>query len=322
MAILDRRYVDQTTSLVAGGPGHRTGRGGHRPRGLVGDRARLRPGVHARARRGAALGGAGATGPRWRRASAPVARPRSRWWISHVLPRATPPDGVLLRAPTIDVSVDIASLWRRELTLSLLATDLDLDMTAPPTKADGPGIFPLPPYVEIGPLRVGIGSVRLRGGHAVIRDPEAAWTLEVAGADVTARPSAGDLDVSGRLDALRVEALGRREQIERVAVDGRLAADVLRIRKIDWHWEGDAMQLDGEIRRPWLAEPRGVPAPQGRHRPRGAREGGRSRSADRRQGAGRRRHHRSRRCATDRRPRPDPRARPCRGHGSGRRHRG
>jgi hypothetical protein len=36
---------------------------------------------------------------------------------------------VLLRAPTIDVSVDIASLWRRELTLSLLATDLDLDMT-------------------------------------------------------------------------------------------------------------------------------------------------------------------------------------------------
>ena len=35
-----------------------------------------------------------------------------------VLPRATPPGGVLLRAPTIDVSVDIASLWRRELTLS------------------------------------------------------------------------------------------------------------------------------------------------------------------------------------------------------------
>ena len=151
------------------------------------------------------------------------------------------------------MSVDIASLWRRELTLSLLATDLDLDMTAPPMKADGPGIFPLPQYVEIGPLRVGIGSVRLKGGHAVIREPEAAWTIEVAGADVTARPAAGDLDVSGRLDALRVEALGRREHIERIVVDGRLAADLLRIRQIDWRWEGEAMRLDGEMRRPWLA---------------------------------------------------------------------
>ena len=135
-------------------------------------------------------------------------------------------------------------------------------MTVPPTKADGPGIFPLPRYVEVGPLRVGIGSVRLKGGHAVIRDPEAAWTLEVAGADVTARPAAGDLDVSGRLDTLRVEALGRREQIERVAVDGRLAADLLRIRQIDWHWRGGR---DAARRRdaPSVArEPRGVPAPR------------------------------------------------------------
>ncbi len=170
----------------------------------------------------------------------------------HVLPGATPPGGLLLRVPTIDVSVDIASLWRRELTLSLLATDLHLDMTAPPVKADGPGIFPLPQYVKVGPLRVGIGSVRLKGGHVVIRDPEAAWTIEVAGADVTARPAAGDLDVSGRLDALRVEALGRREHIERIVVDGRLAADLLRIRQIDWLWEGEAMHLDGEMRRPWL----------------------------------------------------------------------
>src|SRR5580765_4913527 len=36
----------------------------------------------------------------------------------HVIRGATPHEGVLLRVRTIDVSVDIASLWRRELTLS------------------------------------------------------------------------------------------------------------------------------------------------------------------------------------------------------------
>ena len=171
----------------------------------------------------------------------------------HVLPRATPPDGVLLRAPTIDVSVDIASLWRRELTLSLLATDLDLDMTAPPMKARRAR------HLSAAPVRGDRAAPRrhrkraAQGGHAVIRGPEAAWTVEVAGADVTARPAAGDLDVSGRLDTLRVERArpprahraGRRRRPAR----GRPAphpADRLAL-------EGEAMHLDGEMRRPWLA---------------------------------------------------------------------
>ena len=111
-------------------------------------------------------------------------------------------------------------------------------------------------------------------------------TIEVAGADVTARPAAGDLDVSGRLDTLRVDALGRREQIDRVALDGRLSADLVRIRQIDWRWQGEAMHLDGEMRRPWVASRElslrvkgDVPSRRSRRQPA-------SISRDRRQGPG------------------------------------
>jgi autotransporter translocation and assembly factor TamB len=167
----------------------------------------------------------------------------------------TPPDGVLLRAAAIDVNVDIASLWRRELTISAVATDLRLDMAVPRTDAAAPSVFPLPRYFEVGPLRVGIGNIRVKGGHATIREPGADLTIEVRGADVTAWPVAGDLDVSGRLDTLRVDALGRHEQIDQVAVEGRLSADLIAIRQIGLYWQGEAMRVDGELRRPWGGSP-------------------------------------------------------------------
>src|SRR5262249_51775081 len=71
-------------------------------------------------------------------------------------------DGVLARAAAIDVSVDIASLWRREFILSAVATDLHLDATVPKTETAGPNLFPLPPYFPVGPLRIGIGSIRVK----------------------------------------------------------------------------------------------------------------------------------------------------------------
>jgi len=148
------------------------------------------------------------------------------------------PDGLLLRAAAVDVSIDIRSLWRRELTVSALATDLQFEMTTSETQTDGPGIFPLPDHVQIGPLRIGIGSARVTGSHIVIRHPQSVRTVEVGGADVTAWPVGGDLDVSGRIDMLRADAFGRREQVDQVVVDGRLSADLIRIRRLGWRWAG------------------------------------------------------------------------------------
>jgi hypothetical protein len=45
----------------------------------------------------------------------------------------TPPGALRLSAAAIDVHLDIASLWRREITLSARVTDLRLDLTLPQT---------------------------------------------------------------------------------------------------------------------------------------------------------------------------------------------
>src|SRR5262249_15349947 len=132
-------------------------------------------------------------------------------------------------------------------------TDLQFEMTTSETQTDGPGIFPLPDHVQIGPLRIGIGSARVTGSHIVIRHPQSVRTVEVGGADVTAWPVGGDLDVSGRIDMLRADAFGRREQVDQVVVDGRLSADLIRIRRLGWRWAGETIRLDGEVRRPWVA---------------------------------------------------------------------
>ncbi len=160
-----------------------------------------------------------------------------------------------LRAAAIDLSVDIASLWRRQLMVSALATDVQLDATMPATTGDGPDLFPLPDSFEAGPLRIGIGRVGVKGGDIVIRTADGDMTLELSGPVVTARPAAGDLDVSGRIETLRVAALGRREQLTQVALEGRLSADVITVRQLAWRWQGEALRLAGEVRHPWTAEP-------------------------------------------------------------------
>ena len=165
------------------------------------------------------------------------------------VPKASPA-GLAARAASIDLSVDLASLWRRRLTVSAVATDLRLDMAIPRTESTGPSLFPLPPFFQIGPLHVGIGTVRVRGARVTIRDPDTSSTVEVGGADVVAGSVAGDLDVSGRLDTLRVNAL----EVERVDLEGRLSADAISIRRVGWRWHGEAMGLEGAVRRPWAAD--------------------------------------------------------------------
>ena len=165
---------------------------------------------------------------------------------------ATAPRGVRLRAPAIHVGIDVASVWRRQITLSALATDVDLEMTIPARETTTRNIFPLPEFLEIGPLQVGVGSVRVKNGRAVIRHSDPALTVEVSSADVTARPTGGDLEIAGRLDTVRVRAAGRHEQIDRVVLDGRLSADVVRIRRIAWQWQGESTELEGEVRHPWV----------------------------------------------------------------------
>src|SRR5262245_3959336 len=141
----------------------------------------------------------------------------------------SPPGGLALRAAAIDVDVDVASVWRRQLTVSAVVTDLHLDTTVTATGASGPGLFPLPSSFELGPVRVGIRRVRITGGEVVVRVPDAAFTGHIISPDIRAWPVAGDLQIAGRLAALRVAAVGRQEQLDELALDARLGADRIEI---------------------------------------------------------------------------------------------
>ncbi len=168
---------------------------------------------------------------------------------------AAAPGGIGLRASAIHVTVDVASVWRRQLVVSARAVDVDFAMALSGTGAGTPAIFPLPEYFQAGPLRVGIGTLRVANGHALIRDPDSALTVEISGADVSGQPAAGDLDVSGQIKTLRVEALGLGEQFDRLELAGRLSADRVRVGELAWRWQGEPMKLLGEMRNPWTGAP-------------------------------------------------------------------
>jgi autotransporter translocation and assembly factor TamB len=161
--------------------------------------------------------------------------------------------GVQLRGrlPRADVSVAVESLWRRELVLSvaLMAPDIRVDMSL--GGAGEISVFPLPASFPIGPLHVRIGAVRIARGHFAFRDRATGLGLEVVEGGMSARPVAGDLDVSLDLGRLGFDLGEVHDHLERIAGDGRLSADRIRVGRLAWQWEGHSMQVEGEIREPW-----------------------------------------------------------------------
>jgi autotransporter translocation and assembly factor TamB len=166
-----------------------------------------------------------------------------------------PPEGITLRIPTVDVDVAIESLWRRRLVLSMRLRDPDLALSARLDDAGGTVPFPLPEFIAIGPLRVGIGSVHVIRGRAVVREPGRQLALELRDADAVARPVAGDLDVSLQIGGVRIAHAGRSADLESVGLETRLSAATVRIERFAWRWRGEAMRVGGTVRNPWADAP-------------------------------------------------------------------
>jgi autotransporter translocation and assembly factor TamB len=158
---------------------------------------------------------------------------------------------LLGRLPRADVSVAVESLWRRELVLSvaLIAPDIRVD-----TSLGGAGetsIFPLPASFQLGPLHVRIAAVRIARGHLAFRDRATGFGLDVVDGGISARPVAGDLDVSLDVGRLGFDLADVRDHLEHIVGEGRLSADRIRVGRLAWQWEGRSMQIEGAIREPW-----------------------------------------------------------------------
>src|SRR5262245_2907293 len=179
---------------------------------------------------------------------------RARLSLSDVV-SIGPPDGITLRIPAVDVDVAIESLWRRHLVLSIRLHDVDLSASTSADSSRGTVPFPLPEFVAVGPLRVGVGSVRVFHGRVLVREPGRQLGLELRSADVYARPVAGDLDVSLQGAGLRIEHAGRAADLDTVGLDARLSAETMKLRRLAWRWRGESMRIGGTVQAPWSDAP-------------------------------------------------------------------
>ena len=180
-----------------------------------------------------------------------------RLWLADVEVAGEPADSAVhrLRAPRVDVSIAVSSVWRRQVVLSIHVHSLDLaiEVSAGPTARGSP--FPLPETFALGPVEARLGSIRATGARVSVHDPQRGLAVEATGADATAQPASGDLDVRLDVERLRVDAAGVREEAARVVADGRLAADRVELRRLAWRWHDRPTAVDGRVRDPWGAAP-------------------------------------------------------------------
>src|SRR5262245_28040420 len=115
--------------------------------------------------------------------------------VSTTADRSAPaPIGFRVRA--LDVILGIDSVWRRELVVSIALDDADVDAAVRPSGGGELHLFPLPESFAVGPLHLKIGAIRVTRTHVALRIADPALAIDVRGADVKARPHAGDLDVT------------------------------------------------------------------------------------------------------------------------------
>ncbi|RPH99253.1 MAG: hypothetical protein EHM71_18455, partial [Zetaproteobacteria bacterium] len=150
-----------------------------------------------------------------------------------------------------ELRVGISSLWRRQVILStVLLQDLVLRIVESGQGGSAPPLD-IPDTLELGPVTVGIGTVRIERGRVLYRDQ--AQRLDVVAQDLDAalRPVRRGIDVSLRLATLSVQTPGLRETFAGVEGSGWVHQDLLSIRALAGRWETRPLRVDGEIRHPF-----------------------------------------------------------------------
>jgi hypothetical protein len=159
----------------------------------------------------------------------------------------------VLRVGRVEIRVGISSLWRRQIVLSTIRLqNVDLRIIASDRDASPPSLD-IPDMLELGPVTVRIGSVRIERAHVVYRNEADGTDVEVRGLDATVRPVRRGLDVALRVSALSVRIAGIHETVADVEGAGRLHQDLFSVRSLAARWQDRPIRLAGEIRHPFAA---------------------------------------------------------------------
>jgi autotransporter translocation and assembly factor TamB len=159
----------------------------------------------------------------------------------------------VLRIGRTEVRVGISSLWRRQIVLSTIRLqDVGLRVAG---SGRGGSVPPLdiPETVDLGPVTVRIGAVRIERGEVVYRDDARRLGVEARGLDTTVRPARRGVDLDLRLGSLSVRAAGGLETITGIQASGWLHRDLLSVRSLAVRWQDRPIRVMGEIRHPFAA---------------------------------------------------------------------
>lgn len=159
----------------------------------------------------------------------------------------------ILQVGRVEIRVGISSLWRRQIVLSTIRLqDVGLRIIASGGGTSAPSLD-FPDTLELGPVTVRIGSIRIERAHVLYRKEADGTEVDAGGLDATLRPVRRGLDVDLRLGTLSARVAGIRETATDIEGAGWIHQDRFSIRTLAARWQGRLIRLAGEIRQPFAA---------------------------------------------------------------------
>jgi autotransporter translocation and assembly factor TamB len=151
----------------------------------------------------------------------------------------------------VELRVGISSLWRRQIVLStILLQDVRLRLFGSDTGAASSPLD-IPETLDLGPVTVRVGAVRIERGHVTYRNEAQGLGVEGQGLDATLRPVRRGIDIGVRLAALSVQAGDVQETVTDLQGSGWVHQDLVSVRVLTWRWLGRTLRAAGEIRHPF-----------------------------------------------------------------------
>ncbi len=155
----------------------------------------------------------------------------------------------MVRVERIDVAIHLESFWRRELVIGITADTAQARLE--PEPGSKPFTFEMPERFQLGPITARLSSIRLDRSRLRYEDEANGFTLALDGLAATGRPQGGGLELTGRVDTVDFRVGGVTEKVERLAIEGRIDATKILVRRLEAGGDDRTLKVAGAIESPW-----------------------------------------------------------------------
>ena len=155
----------------------------------------------------------------------------------------------MVRVERIDVAIHLESFWRRELVIGIIADTAQARLV--PEPGSKPFTFEMPERFQLGPITARLSSIRLDRSRLRYEDEANGFTLALDGLAATGRPQGGGLELTARVDTVNFRVGGVTEKLERLAIEGRIDATRVLVRRLEAGGDERTLKVAGAIESPW-----------------------------------------------------------------------